>query len=296
MSDQTSDIRARIAALDQSIALLEAAVREPPAPADERPIFLAAVGWRTGSTLMQRVLMTDPAILVWGEPLNHLAYVSRLMRPLLGFNPSWPPSGHWLSHLDEPDLTRDWVANMAPDAGHLKGAYRAFLDRWLAAPAHERGFSRWGVKEVRWTAEDAIFLRWLYPDCRFVLTIRHPVYTYHSLKQAGFEPGKVGFLLEWPDRWVADLDAFAHHWNELALGWAAVVDRLGAPWIRYEDLMAGRIDLTALGRTLGLTLDPERALATRAGASFLPAEVTAEERDRINAITAPGRRFFAYEE
>lgn len=296
MSEPSDTPEQRIAALDRAIGFLERAVREPSPAADDQPVFLVAVGWRSGSTLMQRILMTDPSLLVWGEPLGHLAFVSQLMRPLRGFTESWPPSDHWLSHLDNVDLTRDWVANMTPDAGHLKAACRAFVDRWLAEPARARGFSRWGVKEVRWSAEEAIFLRWLYPDSRFVLTVRHPVNTYLSMKQAGFTPGEVGFVKEWPDDWIADLQGFARLWNDMALSWAAVADRLGVAWIRYEDLTAGRIDLSAVGRTLGLVLNPEPALAVRAGGAFAPAEMTARERDEINAITAPGRRFFAYDE
>lgn len=286
----------RLAALERSIGFLEAVMREPPAASDDRPVFVASVGWRSGSTLAQRILMTDPSILVWGEPLGQLALVSQLMRPLRGFTDSWPPTSHWMSHLGEVDLVRDWVANVTPDAGHLKGASRAFIDRWLAEPARARGFSRWGAKEVRWSAEEAIFLRWLYPDCRFVLTLRHPVNTYLSMKQAGFTPGEIGFMKEWPDGWIADLPSFARLWNDMALSWAAVVDRLGVAWMRYEDLAAGRIDLMGIGQSLDLVLDPAPALAVRAGGAFAPAEITPQERDEINAITAPGRRFFAYEE
>jgi len=122
------------------------------------------------------------------------------------------------------------------------------------------------------------------------------VNTYLSMKQAGFSPGQVGFLKEWPDNWIADLPGFARLWNEMALSWAAVADRLGVTWIRYEDLMDGRIDILGLGQSLGLALNPEPALAVRAGGAFAPAEMTAQERDEINAITAPGRRFFAYDE
>jgi hypothetical protein len=296
MSDQDADIAERIAALDASLDFLEAAVREPSAASDERPLFLASVGWRTGSTLIQRILMTDPTMLVWGEPLGHLAMVSRMMRPLHGFTSTWPPSGHWLSHLVEPDLTRDWVANMTPDAGHLKAACRAFLDRWLATPAYERGFRRWGMKEVRWGAEEVIFLRWLYPNSRFLLSVRHPVSVYRSLKRAGFLPGKVGLVFEWPDDWVADLETFAHLWNRLALEWTAVARRLGVVRVRYEDLVGGLTDLAALGRDLELVLNPEPALAVRAGEGFIDAEVTREDRDRINAITLAGREAFLYAE
>jgi hypothetical protein len=52
-------ILAAIAALDSQGALLG---KTP----DDQPIFVCAVGWRSGSTLLQRLLMTDPSVLVWG--------------------------------------------------------------------------------------------------------------------------------------------------------------------------------------------------------------------------------------
>ena len=147
---------------------------------------------------------------------------------------------------------------------------------------------------MRWGAEEAIFLRWLYPNCRFLLSVRHPARVYRSFKRAGFSPGKVGFVLEWPDDWVADLETFAHLWNRLALEWTAVARRLGVVHIRYEDLMAGRTNFAALGRDLDLALNPEPALAVRAGEGFIDAQVTPEEREQINAITAAGRQAFLY--
>jgi hypothetical protein len=286
----------RIEALQAAIGRLERVILEPPALEASEPVFLASIGWRSGSTLMQRILMTDPALMVWGEPLSHLLYVNRLTELLYGFTEIWPEGGHWISHLPKVDLTRDWVAHVAPDAGHLKGAYRAFIDRWLEVPAQAAGFQRWGVKQVRWSGEEAVALRWLYPNGRFVLMVRHPVNTYLSMKQAGFTPNERGFVLDWPDNWILDLDAFARHWNHLALSWSAILEPLGVRWVRYEDMMGGRIDLEGLGRSLGLSLAPEEALAVKAGGAFVPASISAEERDRINLLTAPGRGVFAYAE
>src|SRR5258708_2685540 len=39
---------------------------------DECPIFLLATGWRSGSTLLQRIVSTDPNVLLWGEPLGEM--------------------------------------------------------------------------------------------------------------------------------------------------------------------------------------------------------------------------------
>ncbi|MDR3512931.1 MAG: sulfotransferase [Caulobacteraceae bacterium] len=290
------DPAARVAALVASIDRIEQAMVEPPALDDDEPVFLASIGWRSGSTLMQRILMTDPGLLVWGEPLSHLLYLNRLVEPLFGFTEIWPEMNHWISRLPKLDLTRDWIAHVAPDAGHLKGAYRAFLDRWLATPARERGFSRWGVKQVRWSGEEAIALRWLYPRAKFILMVRHPVSAYQSMKNIGFVPNEMGFVLEWPDRWIADLDAYAAYWDRLARSWGAASARMDVTWVRYEDLMDGRTDFDALGRATGLDLEPSTAMSVVAGGPVIRSEMTPEERDRINALTVEGRRIFAYAE
>ncbi|MDR3470696.1 MAG: sulfotransferase [Devosia sp.] len=296
MTERPDDPVERIEALAASIERLEAMVREPPEESDDEPVFLASIGWRSGSTLLQRILMTDPSILVWGEPLSHLLYVNRLTEMLFGFTPIWPETNHWISHLPKLDMAREWMAHVAPDPGHLKGAYRAFVDRWLGYPARERGFSRWGVKQVRWSGEEALALRWLYPKARFILISRHPVSAYKSMKDIGFVEHQMGFMLDWPDRWIADLDAYANYWNHLARSWAAASTRMKVCWVRYEDLVDGRTDLDAVADAAGLSLEPERAMSVVAGGPVIRSQMSAEERDRINALTAVGRQVFAYSE
>jgi hypothetical protein len=285
---------ARIGRLEQALRVLDAATREPQAVVEDDPVFVASVGWRSGSTLVQRAVMTDPSILVWGEPLAHLLYLDRLAEPLLAISEEWPDEAHWLSHRPDVDLTRDWVATLAPDAGHLKAAYRAFLDNWLAVPARQRGFKRWGVKQVRWTGADAIVLRWLYPGCRFLVVVRHPVSAYQSMRNFGFDPPVFNHLVKWPDHWIASLDDYARFWNALALSWGAVIDKLGAAWIRYEDVVEGRVNLDAIGASLGLKLRTEVARSAKAGGSTYQTLVSPAERARINELTAPGRQIFSY--
>jgi hypothetical protein len=276
--------------------LLDTATREPQSfPADD-PVFIASIGWRSGSTLMQRTIMTDPSILVWGEPLAHLLYLNRLAEPLFGITEQWPNESHWLSHRPDVDLTRDWVATLAPDAGHLKAGYRAFLDNWLAVPARQRGFRRWGVKQVRWSGEDGLVLRWLYPDCHLLIIIRHPVSAYQSMRNFGFDPLVYGHLVKWPDEWVATLDDHARYWTSLAVSWAAVADKLGIALVRYEDFIEHRTDVDGIGASFGLDLHSEVALSTKVGGSIFQTSVTAGERDRINELTVHGRRLFGYDE
>jgi hypothetical protein len=284
----------QVARLEEALALLDAATIEPQPLADDDPVFVAGLGWRTGSTLVQRALMTDPNILVWGEPMDRLLLLDRLTEPLLSVTREWPADSHWISHRPGVDRVRDWVAMLSPDAGHLRAAYRAFLDAWLAAPARTQGFARWGAKEVRWSGVHAVMLRWLYPHCSFALIVRHPVSAYLSLRRAGFEPPEWGHLVRWPDRWIITLDDYAQFWNALALTWGAVADKLGAHWLRYEDLVEGRADLNAIGAAIGLSLTAETALASRAGAGLREVALSAEEVARINELTSEGRALFAY--
>jgi hypothetical protein len=274
--------------------LLESATREPRDFVDDDPVFTAGLGWRTGSTLVQRALMTDPSILVWGEPLDRILFIDHLTEALTAITDEWPLDDHWLSHRGDVDLVRDWVATLAPDAGHLKAGYRAFYDHWLATPAHERGFKRWGAKQVRWSGAHATALRWLYPRCHLLLVVRHPVSAYVSLRNAGFEPPAWGEVVRWPDRWISSLDDYARYWNELALSWGAIIEKLGVIWFRYEDLVEGRVDLDAIGASLGLKMSSEIAFATRAGQGLRQTPFSAEERDRINELTVQGRALFTY--
>jgi hypothetical protein len=293
MSDG-ADPSASIDRIAAALARLDAATREPATPAADAPIFLASIGWRSGSTLVQRTLMTDCSTLIWGEPLGHMALVGRLSEQLMAVTADWPPDDHWLSHRPDVDLVRDWVANLSPDPGRLKGGYHAFMDQWLARPALDRGFSRWGVKEVRWTAVDALVLRWLYPKAHFLLLVRHPLAAYGSMKNFGLDPPAYGFLDRWPADWVLDADTWGRFWNERAVGWATVASQLNAHLIRYEDLVAGRVDLRAIGGRLGLHLEPQAAAESRVGGPLFDRQVTDDEAALIQALTAEGRRAFAY--
>ena len=296
MDDQATAALDQIARLEAALRLLDAATREPQGVPDDDPVFVAGLGWRTGSTLVQRAMMTDPSILLWGEPLERLLHIDRIAEALMAITEGWPLSDHWISHREDVDLARDWVATLAPDPGHLKAGYRAFYDAWLAAPARQRGFGRWGAKQVRWSGAHAILLRWLYPRCHFVLVVRHPVSAYLSVRNAGFEPPDWGEIVRWPDRWIVTLDDFARYWNELALSWNAVIEKLGVSWFRYEDLVEGRVDLAAIGASFGLKLRPEIALSVTAGGPTRQVTLTAAERDRINELTAEGRALFVYDE
>ena len=45
-----------------------------------QPIFIFAAIWRSGSTLLQRLLCSDPSLILWGEPYTDTDLLPRLAR------------------------------------------------------------------------------------------------------------------------------------------------------------------------------------------------------------------------
>src|SRR4051794_12968592 len=97
--------------LDQAIALFRQRWPAVTSTAQDEPVFLLAAGWRSGSTLLQRMLLDQ--CLVWGEPYGSTGLIERLAMPLQRFNDAWPPewffitSPHWGDHLGD-----KWSANL----------------------------------------------------------------------------------------------------------------------------------------------------------------------------------------
>ncbi len=255
----------------------------------EQPIFVLGCGWRSGSTLLQRIIMTDQRVLIWGEPLGRLAPLTRLSDLVTHVGESAPPSQFTdLGRLDAADPATDWIANLFPGGDDLRCGLRALLDRWLAVPARDRGYARWGLKDVRLSSADALVLRWLYPGAHLLVLVRDPFDAWRSLRTVAEEWGT---FERYPDRPVSDADAFGRFWNRLALSWSDPQSPQCAIRLRYEDVVAG--ELGDLNERLGLDLEPARALAARVGASAggMPPD---QEMGAIESTTRDGRRAWGY--
>lgn len=236
-----------------------------PEPLCPDPVFLLSAGWRSGSTLLQRLIMSDRRSLIWGEPFGDHLPITRLAQMIEPFaQPSAHPR-HALARF-EGDLTRGWIANLNPGVAALRRAHRAWWETLFAAPARERGYARWGCKWVRLSAHHGHYLRWLYPACRLVFLVRHPLHALRSYQGQGET-----WYLARPDLPVRSPREFLAHWGALADSFLSQREDLGALLLRYEDVLAGRQSLQRLSRHLGSDLD-ERLLATSVGASTGAAE------------------------
>lgn len=75
----------------------------------ERPVFLLASGWRTGSTLLQRLLCSHPDVHIWGENRGLCDVLEQLYRELLRHRPAASRAD-----LDYQQKGTDgWIANLA---------------------------------------------------------------------------------------------------------------------------------------------------------------------------------------
>jgi hypothetical protein len=257
---------------------------------ESSPVFVLGTGWRTGSTLLQRVLMTDRRLLLWGEPLGRLGLLTRLSEAVCGLQPGWPPQEYWVERRPPEDLTTSWIANLFPPADDFRAALRALFERWLGEPARARGYARWGFKEVRLGAAEGTLLRWLYPSAQLVVISRHPVGAYRSVKGSAKD---WSLYARWPDRRVDCVVSFARHWDSLASSWGQAPPGLAPFVVRYEELTAGGT-LDPLASRLGLSLDPAPALATRVGETGRPGALSGLEGLLLRRETRSGRRAMGY--
>lgn len=231
---------------------------DAPPPRCASPVFLLSAGWRCGSTLLQRLLCSDKRILVWGEPFGDLLPVHRLAQSVACVR-SGDPHAKYSIERHEGELSGSWIANLNPGFGRLRLAHRTFFEELFAAPAAERGYARWGCKWTRLTAWHAYYLRWLYPEAKFVFLVRHPLDAYASYF------GRRWYLVR-PSEAVAGPSEFFRHWNLTAGSFLREGAELRALLVRYEDIVSSGELIEKLAERLGLQLD-RSVLKTRVGAS-----------------------------
>ena len=196
------------------------------------PIFVLSAGWRSGSTMLQRMIMANnPDILIWGEPFDLANIHDNMANQFRAFTRDWPPKSYFLSMTNGTGLSDTWVANLYPEMEHLLAAHRQFYDTLFAATAARVGRSRWGLKEVRLTIDHARYFRALYPKCKILLLYRNPLDAYRSYRR-----WRMGVFRRWPDRFVATPYTFGRNWAELTRGYLDGHRTVDAYLIRYEDL------------------------------------------------------------
>ncbi|MHB1559092.1 MAG: sulfotransferase [Isosphaeraceae bacterium] len=202
---------------------------------DEHPVFVLSAGWRSGSTMLQRMIMRE--CFLWGEPFGHSGLVDSLADPIRCFNDRWPEAHHFHRGEETEALSQRFIANLYPPVDDLIRAQQSYFLRLLAEPARRHGARQWGMKEVRLDCDHAIYLQWLFPRARFLLLIRNPYDAYRSYA------ARAARGWTWYHRWPGEpvtVGFFARHWRRLVTSFIENHHRIDALVVRYEDLRQGR--------------------------------------------------------
>jgi hypothetical protein len=290
-----NQVRMRLAGTPRAGAAIERLKREGGVgTAGASPVFVLGSGWRTGSTLVQRMLNQTGDVLIWGEPYTEGALLQRLTEALTFLD---PVAGRFHGKVlpDDGELPSPgvWTANMTPPLSHLVAAQKAMLDRLWAVPAEQHGCTRWGVKEVVWGRAVIDLLAVLYPDARFLLLVRDPLTQWRSYRPVTRRP----WYYRWPDQPVGSPRAFGMMWRNLVEDFVAASNDLPrATLVRYEDLRE-EAELARLTEFLGLA-QPLSADAARVGSSqdrrFYTDAVPSWEKAVIGRLTSATARRAGY--
>ena len=195
------------------------------------PVFLLAAGWRSGSTLLQRLLMSQGDILLWGEPYSDTRIIQHMARQFRCFRNNYPFEKTlfpWKDNFKSASFDMEWIAYLFPHPQCLYDAHLAFYDTLLKESAIKAGFTNWGIKDVRLDGSHAMYLNWIYPRAKFIFLIRNPWDAWKSYV------GK-NWHLEWPDIEIRTAKQFTQLWKHLTGSFIDVAPKLSSLVIRYED-------------------------------------------------------------
>ena len=201
------------------------------------PILIFSAGWRSGSTLLQRLALSGNEALIWGEPYPYCDYIRSMASSLTSFTANTPPDQFILPEstaYKEVDPST-WTACMYPHPQHVLRAHRAFFQALYRDPARARGYSRWGLKEVVLSTQDAAYLSWLFPAAKFVFLFRNPYDAYRSYRSFG------DWYYRWPDKPVFTARQFGIVWRRLLEDFLSDHKSLNGILLRYEDLCVGSL-------------------------------------------------------
>ncbi|MBR8827192.1 MAG: sulfotransferase [Gomphosphaeria aponina SAG 52.96 = DSM 107014] len=235
--------------LEDAIASITA--RWPDAKSNNKtsPIFIFSAGWRSGSTLLQRLLMSSDDVVIWGEPYSHAGLIDSLSTPLKCINQQSPHQSWFSFKWKTPkDLADKFVANFYPDISYLIAAHIAYFEVFFEKPAMAKGTVRWGIKDVRLTSDHAIYLNWLFPQAKFIFLYRSPYDAYLSYRGARW-------LKKWPNEFIDTPAQFGLHWQELLAGYLAEAEKVDSMIFSYEELCSDEFDYEKLEKFLGISIN-----------------------------------------
>lgn len=263
-------------------------------PSPDNPIFVLAAGWRTGSTLLQRLIISSKQTMIWGEPFGPAAMVNFMTEPLRRiprelFADRFVDVNQPIDRSElSADLSGKWIANLYPTLDFLQDAHVKYWQSMLGEPARKLGFERWGFKDVRLSVDHAWYLKWLFPNARFLFLYRNPFDAYISYRSFG----KVWYHT-WPERPLLTADDFGRHWNQLASGFTTRAAEVGALIVCFEQLISQESVVQQIEQYLQLPLD-RCVLGQRIGAQKNGYQLSLAELQGLERSTSPTMQRLGY--
>ena len=278
------DKHREIPTVDCAIVTLESRWNFKPSEVPDKPVFIFSAEWRSGSTLLQRLINSDRKILVWGEPYNKCNFIQSLSDSLKSFTAHFPPKSYFIDSENfadsEDKLFQRWTANLYPELQSFVDAQRSFYTTLYAKPAIERGFPRWGIKEVRLTIDHAYYLKWLFPHAKFLFLYRNPYKAYQSCHTWR------DLYIRWPDIPVPTPEDFGRHWKQMIEGFQNGVEDVGGMLIKYEDFLSGTPSISGLSEYLELDLLAS-VMEQRIGTQSTKVPLSTQQIKRLRKSTDP---------
>lgn len=245
------------------------------AESSQAPIFIFSAGWRSGSTLLQRLVLSDNTVFIWGEPYAHCNLVRSLANSLRCFSATEPNdtfflNNHLASTKEAEQISEKWVANLYPMPDDLRKAHRVFFKTLYEEPAQAVGYPRWGFKEVRLSGEYAHYLKFLFPDAKFLFLYRNPYDAYRSYKsfRAWYDV--------WPEKPIGTPFRYGMLWKRLLSSFLDTCQDVDGFLVRYEDLVSGKLNSAAIANYLG----------TNSQVSVLKKHVSGERKAEVTSLSA----------
>jgi hypothetical protein len=217
------------------------------------PLVIFSSGQRTGSTLLQRFLLSNPRIMIWGEHDGVLSDIYRRFDRLYEWESMF---GHQLETFMDYGYNT-FIPNMVPPPDVIANSQRAMLEVLYKQTAQQMGRDIWGFKEVLYDANMAVRLRELFPGMRVLYITRHPFDCFVSLlHEERLKPHEVNIPIQ--ETWMRPKTVkWLQYWtkiNESFLNHPAIND----DWVlrlTYETLTGDMYTTTAhIAKWLGLPL------------------------------------------
>ena len=222
----------------------------------DSPIFIFSAGWRSGSTLLQRLVMSNNDVLLWGEPFKRCNLIQSLAESIRVISSEYPHQ-NWLFNEAETrssgQLTDIFIANLYPELSYLKKAHQRFFLELFSKPASDKNYSRWGLKEVRLGVEYAFYLKWIFPNAKFLFLYRNPYKAYASLRPH-LHSIKWDLYPTWPKNPIRTPHSYGTYWRNTVQGYIDNSHEVDGLVIKYEDLCSGTLSIDTLEEYLGIDI------------------------------------------